>query len=659
MQKKLIDSSSSTPELLKQVASEAEAKSVQLAEALASADSLKNSLLHSQKEKDDLASALAAAQKEIEDLKLALSALNHSHKKAQVRNVTKIFYQHQRGLFKKWLSKTLQKEQLQDVLGFSDDEVFLSDEEDEKQHVSEYKAADDMLSEENQMLIEANVIMQNYKQVEGKPEKPMSYLNIFKFLEELIVSKYETDKKDTADKRQMRTMTEFMMENLQRKFGIQSLALKFLGQFIPGFFQLFNEGHKYAVFFARLLQLFHSEPVSYSLGLYLVRVAIEFNGLVEKCDKFFSNFKITANTKDTTHGRKAYEEAGTGGLALVSDAIDYIYNIFAGDRESGTKALELMKPDLVGIEEYVIFRICHKMAKLGSTPESIFNTLDKDGGGSISSKELNEGLRRDLDLWVSEANINKLMEMLDSDGTGDLSKEEFMVRVNMKTFNEWSKKPVWTISKCSFLTAMIEVFKHNQRKLAAHLSPKFLKFNKPQLDKEEFEELFLSYEPTLSVYDINKLFTEGLESVPGSEGISFKVAALLMSKYGLSYLKSFRIKELMENLSSRKTIVDVTLTNPDQAGLKKNNSGISIVAEEVKRDKNRLSLGLPKTPISKSFSEKNQSPGRQTVTPRESVKSTKSISDKNEDSGKKVGLPPTHDSEKSMSMIGRKKSVKK
>jgi hypothetical protein len=115
----------------------------------------------------------------------------------------------------------------------------------------------------------------------------------------------------------------------------------------------------------------------------------------------------------------------------------------------------------------------------------------------------------------------------------------------------------------------------------------------------------------------------------------------------------------MENLSSRKTIVDVTLTNPDQAGLKKNNSGISIVAEEVKRDKNRLSLGLPKTPISKSFSEKNQSPGRQTVTPRDSVKSTKSISDKNEDSGKKVGLPPTHDSEKSMSMIGRKKSVKK
>ena len=58
----------------------------------------------------------------------------------------------------------------------------------------------------------------------------MTYINVFNFLEDIMDKKYETDMRDIKDHRQMRSMTEFVMESLQRQFGIQALALKFLRQ---------------------------------------------------------------------------------------------------------------------------------------------------------------------------------------------------------------------------------------------------------------------------------------------------------------------------------------------------------------------------------------------------------------------------------------------
>ena len=374
------------------------------------------------------------------------------------------------------------------------------------------------------------------------------------------------------------------MESLQRKFGIQDLILKFLGQFIPGFYKLYHEGHKYAIFFARLLQLFHPEPVQYSLALYLVKIRMEFHPLIDKYDRFIHDQGQKKELKESeTFGRNAYEAAGTGGLALVSDVIDLIYNLFAGDRESGTKALELIKPENISEEEFLIFRICHKMTKLGNKPEDIFNAIDSDGGGTISADELITGLKSTLELWISESAIRKLLVFLNS--TGEISKKNFLSVINMKTFIEWNKNPAWRISKALFLITIIEVYKHNQRKLAAHLNPHFLSFKKAALDKEEFEELILTYEPSVNVYDIEKLYSEALTIDTSVDGVSFKSASAIICKYGFGNLKSFKIKELLQELSLRKNTVDLGLTIPGQALIHKKVSSHTpyIENEENKR----------------------------------------------------------------------------
>ena len=147
------------------------------------------------------------------------------------------------------------------------------------------------------------------------------------------------------------------------------------------------------------------------------------------------------------------------------------------------------------------------------------------------------------------------MERIDAKGTQELSFGVFMKEINMKTHAEKNKNEIWTISKTTFLIAMIKVYKLNQRRLIAHFNRKFSNFQKQALDKEEFEQLMLEYENSLSVYDVEKLFNEAMSIDPSSTGVSFKAATSIMCKYGFSYLKSFKIKELIENLTPIKAIV--------------------------------------------------------------------------------------------------------
>ncbi|OMJ76609.1 hypothetical protein SteCoe_23986 [Stentor coeruleus] len=500
-------------------------------------------------------------KKQIEKLKDDLDTQKKKHETSLSRSflvrLCHVFKEQEGQSFRKWRSydnKAQSKLQLAPI-----DAAPALDAEEEAEYKQDYVVADQIISAENINLIEINPIMINFRTVEGKCERPMSYINVFKFLEELMDKKFETDKRDIADSRQLRSMTEFMMEYLSRTFGIQTLALKFLGQFIPGFHQIYSEKHKYAIFFARILQVFHPDPVTYSLAIYLVRLRQDFHPLIDKYDRYLTDQgkKKDLKKKGETYGRNSYEAAGTGGLALLTDVIDLIYTIFSGDRESGVKALELLKPEKVTHEDFVAFKICHKMAKLGKTPEMIFTILDKDGGGTIDSGEFLEGTKEDLDLWISDVNIKKLMMQMATTEYGEVTKDVFMERINMKALMNWNKNPDWAISKASFLISLVEVYKFKQRKLAAHLNPNYTKTGKSTLNKEEFRNIILDYDSTINNYDIDRLFDE---ANPDGNGVGFRNMVLLCSKYGLGELKAFRIRELMKELSERKLIMDVSLS---------------------------------------------------------------------------------------------------
>ena len=93
----------------------------------------------------------------------------------------------------------------------TDGEVF--DENIEKQDVQNAKQ---LLKQEKAAYLENNEILKAYKKFGLGNEKPMTRINVFKFFEEIMDKKYVTDLQDLEAKRIPRTMTEFMLETLNR-----------------------------------------------------------------------------------------------------------------------------------------------------------------------------------------------------------------------------------------------------------------------------------------------------------------------------------------------------------------------------------------------------------------------------------------------------------
>lgn len=481
--------------------------------------------------------------------------------------------------FRKW---RVAKPELGPVIDFSSGQkvAAIPISEEEAKFTDDYIAADKAIEEDNNQLLNSNPIVSSYKSLDSKAEKPMSYMNVFKFLEGLMDKKFEADKQDSNDGKALMPMPTFMMDTLVKSFGIQSLALKFLGQFIPGFHQIVKDGHQYGVFFARLLQMFHPDPVPLGLAAYLVRARMDFHPLIEKYERSQSEVGRDTKKKGDTYGRSAYEAAGTGGLAFVGDAMELIYQLFRGDREGGEKALELIKPSNVTIEDYVAYKICHKMARLGKTPEMIFSLIDKDQGGTIDIQEFITGTKEDLDLWISDENVTKLLKHLDTNNTREISKEAFMAKINMKFLIECNKNPVWVVSKATFLIALLEVFKFKERKMAAHLHPKCASCGS-ELSKDVFSGIINQYDPNLEAENVSKLFEEARSP---DKKVIFTGTIRVIAKYGFGDLKAFKIREFMLELSKRKLEVYITENESTSVSFKKSQTSFIVGDTRIDRE---------------------------------------------------------------------------
>jgi len=66
----------------------------------------------------------------------------------------------------------------------------------------------------------------------------------------------------------------------------------------------------------------------------------------------------------------------------------------------------------------------NKQEKEGGSAGMLFDCLDTDSSGNITSNELRTGLG-ELGMAVSESEIYALMETIDMDGNGDVDRDEF------------------------------------------------------------------------------------------------------------------------------------------------------------------------------------------------------------------------------------------
>lgn len=349
---------------------------------------------------------------------------------------------------------------------------------------------EDTLASIDQDIRETNAI---FTTIRGTNEKPMSTVNLFKFLEELMDKKVETDEKDIKEKRKPRSMVEFMQEHLSRVFGIPKIANRQLAQIIPALQELYTQQDPYGSIFCRLLGIFSPNPLPLHFAVFLASARAKFVLLNEKYEK---NSLIGQNRRISRGKKDMIDEAKAGGFAQANDVVDLAVTIFENYRNYGILALKLLRPDSVCVEDFVVFQICQKIVRLGRSIEGVFNIIDKDASLSVDIKELSQFSKSNIDLWVDESDLELCFRKIATPGTEEIAKEVFMNRFSIKNFQELTRNKNYIISKAKFLNTLVEVFNEIQNKQKETINRILQNYQNP-LNKEEFKKVFKLIDPEM------------------------------------------------------------------------------------------------------------------------------------------------------------------
>ena len=428
------------------------------------------------------------------------------------------------------------------------------------------RAGEALVQEEKNDLLRDNLIISAFRAA-GLKEAPLAYVNVFRFFEELMDKKYEVDQADLAAFRRPRGMTEFMMEHLSRNFGLKSLAVKYLCQLLPALQTLFRQNHPYGTLFARLLQVFHRDPISFKLALFLTRIRKTYNQLVEKTDKekvVHHSGRGISRKKANLTSQQLFEIAASGGDAYLADAIYLVYDIFEHCQDYGQLMLKLIKPAAIDVNDFIIFKICHKMAKLGLTPESLYDLIDTKKEQNLLREEFIQGVQQTMDLWVDRADLQSLFSLIDRNTSETMSKEEFVLKINFDSYYFNAKNEYYVVSKSTFLNALTDVYSTMYQHQAARLHMVYSEVGAKEMSHTKFRQVVLSIDPHFDISKVDQMFIEASQKYSDSTSVGQDGFCRILLQHGVGALRIFETQNLEEAIVERRSIaggLDISLTS--------------------------------------------------------------------------------------------------
>lgn len=310
-----------------------------------------------------------------------------------------------------------------------------------------------VFAEEKRQLFDTSSLGGLFRSV-SRTETPLLSQQTFKLMDDILERKYEADLSAQLRHSRPKPIPVFALEHLKRTIGNQKLAQKTLGQALICLLRHMREGQPYAELFCKLLNIGVSDPISLELGVFIVKTRADFT-------KFTENYYHELPDKQAAVDLE-------GGCAFLVDIISYVYNLFDKDPKSGELALKLIKPPEVPIEQYVMFKICHKMAKTGVNAEGTFEIIDTDKTGVIEQEEFVESIRKVLELWISPEDINEAFAEL-AGYQPVLRRRAFLEKLNFKQYLQDGLSERFSISRAKFLNVLVEVAALRERQIAAEL----------------------------------------------------------------------------------------------------------------------------------------------------------------------------------------------
>lgn len=269
----------------------------------------------------------------------------------------------------------------------------------------------------------------------------------------LLQEKSSSDQLSQSQGLRPRSFPDFLIQLLLRSGKQQSEGLHHIGMLLGSIRKLHS--HPVALLAGKMLHMTNKDPVSYQLGVMLPRL---YTGLKEVAERRFRE-KV---------GKAGEYHMEMDDKARLSDVLDLVYRDFAQDPLSGSHLLLLLKPAATSQEDFHQFCLTHKLHSTGLSLESIIESLGGHERALISIETLARGLKRQLDLWLTEYDLKSLIGRYDHDGDGEVDKIDLQP-MNGKAFPALKAMEPFAVSALEYLIAIEEVARERTTRMVKDL----------------------------------------------------------------------------------------------------------------------------------------------------------------------------------------------
>ena len=292
--------------------------------------------------------------KETEKLITEIEKLKLMHQRTVITNcikyMTKVTHTELVSFWEKW-KDTIFPETFETKEEFQIFDSFEEDEENEEIKVSKLNVdeAKELIDYNNKIVLTENPLLQYSTR---SNEQAMALNIVFRIFEELMDKKYEADQANFLTNRVPNSIPDFFIDHLKRVYGLKKLAQKAMSQMMISLKELYDQNHNYGRIICRLLQIYDPQPIPTPLALFITKARHDMNKII--------------GSKKQGKRQNTLEEI------QIIEAINLVYTLFETDKFSRAKGILLLKPKIMNEEEYLLFRICNKIIRMGQTIENIF-----------------------------------------------------------------------------------------------------------------------------------------------------------------------------------------------------------------------------------------------------------------------------------------------
>ena len=235
-----------------------------------------------------------------------------------------------------------------------------------------------------------------------------------------------------------------MVKSSKQSEGSQHVAM-----LMKSFKCYYDRSLQPGILFAKLFHLYHTQPVGYQFAVVVPR--------------FFAQFGEVAERKmEETTGKQDNFQVEFDDRAWLTDVLHLVYSEFGADVASGTHLLLLLKPGEVKAEDYHHYLLLHKYSSSGLSLQDLIPP-QKTSIAAVST-----GLKRGLDLWMSDSDLQSYLSLLDHDGDGELSRADLKPAFDL-SFSTFSKDERYSVSCLDFIFALETVARERDLRMTQEL----------------------------------------------------------------------------------------------------------------------------------------------------------------------------------------------